>query len=77
MRLAYVFAAVAALALSLPAIASAETTVIKKKIVRDEVHTRGHIHRDHGWHRGEYRHHDRGWHRGHRGDRTVIIKHRD
>ena len=67
-KFGYVLAAVGAIVIAAPSIASAETVVIK--------------HRDHGWHHGwhgaraEFRGHDRGWHRGwhHGGDRTVIIK---
>ena len=66
MKLAYAFAAIAAAAIALPSVASAETTVIKK-VYRDGP-------------RAEMRHHDRGWHRGwdrhhHRhADRVVVIK---
>ena len=63
-------AAIGALAVAVPSIASAETVVIKRG---------GHHHH---WDRGygaygAMRHHDRGWHRGwHHGhsDRTVVIK---
>ncbi len=62
-KLAYVFAAIGALAVAAPTLASAETVVIKRGHhgygARAEM---GH-HRDHGWHRG--------WH--HR-DRVVVIK---
>jgi hypothetical protein len=66
-KLGYVIAALGAIAVAVPSIASAETVVIK--------------HRDHGWHHGwhrdwhraygfdrdrELRHHDR-----------VVIKHRE
>ena len=64
-KIALMFAAAAAVALSVPA--SAETVVIKH----------GGMHRDYGWHRAhaEWRH-DRGWHRGwrHHGGPTVVIK---
>ena len=72
MKLRIALATIVAAAVALPAIASAETTVIKKYGDRD--HFRGA--------RAEF-HHDRGWHRGwdrHHGARTVIIKrhmHRD
>ena len=67
-RFAFVLAAVGAMAVAVPSLASAETVVIKRG---------GH---HHGWHGARAQiHHDRGWHRGwHRdhGDRTVIIKKR-
>jgi hypothetical protein len=66
-KLGYVFAALGAIAIAAPSIASAETVVIK----------RGH----HGYGaRAEYREHHRGWHDGWRhrhADKVVIIKHRD
>ncbi|HEY0331807.1 MAG TPA: hypothetical protein VGC77_22255 [Rhodopseudomonas sp.] len=60
MKLRYALAALSVAALTLPSIASAETTVIKK-VYRDGP-------------RAEMRHHDRGPHRHHGGDRVVIIK---
>lgn len=69
MKMGYVLAAVAAAAISLPSIASAETTIIKKKVYRDGPRAEM-VHRDHGWHRG-WRHHH------HHADRVVVIhKHR-
>jgi hypothetical protein len=64
-KLGYVAAALGALVIAAPTLASAETVVIK----------RGHHHGPYGA-RAEYRthHHDRGWHRHHRGDRVVVIK---
>ena len=67
-KLAYVIAALGAIALAAPTIASAETVVIK--------------HRDQGWHHGWHHgwHRDYGWHRDHgwrHHDRMVIVKHRD
>jgi hypothetical protein len=65
MKISYVFAAIAVAAISLPTLASAETTIIRKNVYRD------------GGPRAEMRmHRDRGYHRGmHRGgDRVVIIK---
>jgi hypothetical protein len=59
-KLGYVIAALGAIAIAAPSIASAETIVIKH---RD--HDRGaraEMHRDHGWH-----HHDR---------RVMMIRHR-
>jgi len=65
-KFAYVLAALGAMAVALPSIASAETVVIK----------RGGQH--HGWYGAHAQmHHDRGWHRGWRhghGDRVVVIK---
>jgi len=66
-KLGYVIAALGAIAVAAPSIASAETVVIK--------------HRDHDRYgaRAEFREHrDRGWHEGwrHHGDRVVIVKHR-
>lgn len=66
-KLGYVVAALGALVIAAPTLASAETVVIK----------RGH-HHHHGPYgaRAEYRtHHDHGWHRGyHRGNKVVVIK---
>jgi Ni/Co efflux regulator RcnB len=65
-RLFYVMAAIAALGLAVPTMASAETIVVKR---HDGWH---HRHHDHGWHRHEgWRHHEG---RHHHGDRTVIVK---
>jgi hypothetical protein len=66
-KLGYVIAAIGAIAIAAPSVASAETVVIKHgdrmhgdRMYRD--HGRDHaFHRDHGW-----RHHDR----------MVIVKHR-
>jgi hypothetical protein len=64
-KLGYVLAAVGALAVALPTLASAETVVIK----------RGHHHGAYGA-RAEYgMHRDHGWHRGwHHRDKVVVIK---
>ncbi len=68
-KFGYVLAALGAIVIAAPSIASAETVVIKRG--------------DHGYHHGygaraEFReHHDRGWHRGwegHHHDRVVVIK---
>jgi hypothetical protein len=59
----YVIAALGAMAIAAPSIASAQTVVVK--------------HRDHHFGpRAEFREHrDRGWHEGHRhADKMVIIK---
>ncbi|MEH2625143.1 hypothetical protein V1292_003198 [Bradyrhizobium sp. AZCC 1719] len=69
-KLGYVIAALGALVIAAPSIASAETVVIKKR----GYHT-GYHHYPRGA-RAEFRR-DRGWHRGHRhGHRhkTVVIK---
>jgi hypothetical protein len=67
-KFGYIIAALGAIAIAAPSIASAETVVIK----------RGDHHRFGA--RAEFREHrDRGWHEGWRhrhGDRVVIIKHR-
>jgi hypothetical protein len=69
-KFGYVLAALGAIIVALPSIASAETVVIK----------RGGYGHHHGYGaRAEYRgHRDRGWHRGHRGhgNKVVIIKKR-
>ena len=50
-KLGYVIAALGAIAIAAPSIASAETVVIKHG---------DHMHRDYGWHRDHgWRHHDR------------------
>lgn len=64
MKTRFALAALAVAAVALPSMASAETTIIKKKVYRDGPRAEMRMHRDHGWHRG--------WHRG--GDRVVVIK---
>jgi hypothetical protein len=69
-KLGYIIAALGALTIAAPSIASAETVVIKKR-----GYHMGHHHHHHGA-RAEFRR-DRGWYRGHRhghGHRTVVIK---
>ena len=65
-KFAYVLAALGAMAVALPSIASAETVIINRG---------GH---HHGWYGARAQmHHDRGWHNGWRhrhGDRVVVIK---
>jgi hypothetical protein len=65
-KIGLVIAALGAIAIAAPSIASAETVIIKRG---------GH---HHGWHGARAQmHHDRGWHRGWRhnhGDRVVIVK---
>jgi hypothetical protein len=71
-KLGFVVAALGALVVALPSIASAETIVVK----------RGGHHWHNGWGARAEMRHDRGWHRGwdrHHHDRVVIVKrhHRD
>jgi hypothetical protein len=65
-KLGYVIAALGAIAVAAPSIASAETVVIK--------------HRDHGWHHGWHRdwHRAYGFHRDHgwRHREGMVIRHR-
>ena len=70
-KFGFVLAALGAIIVAAPSIASAETVVIK----------RGGYHHGYGYHdgygaRAEFREHDRGWHRGWHGhhDKVVIIK---
>ncbi|PIT06477.1 hypothetical protein TSA1_33800 [Bradyrhizobium nitroreducens] len=66
-KLGYVVAALGALVIAAPTLASAETVVIKH----------GGYHHHHGPYgaRAEFRgHRDYGWHRGHHRDRVVVIK---
>jgi hypothetical protein len=65
-KISFVLAAIGALAVAVPSIASAETVVIK----------RGGHHWDRGYGAHAAMRHDRGWHRGwhHDHDRTVVIK---
>ena len=66
MKLRIALAAVVAAAVALPAIASAETVIIKRHGDRDHFRgARAEFRHDRGWHRG--------WEHGH-GHRTVIIK---
>jgi hypothetical protein len=60
-KLGYVIAALGAIAIAAPSMASAETVVIKHRD-HDGFGARAQMHPDHGW-----RHHDR---------KVVIIKHR-
>jgi hypothetical protein len=77
-KLGYVIAALGAMAIAAPSIASAETLVVKHG---DRDHKRSHgefrEHRDHLRARAEFREHrERGWHRDRHHDKMVIIKHR-
>ncbi|TMJ16025.1 MAG: hypothetical protein E6G93_16390 [Alphaproteobacteria bacterium] len=72
-KFGYAIAALGAIAIAAPSIASAETTIIKHRDhdrygARAELREHGEFreHRDHGWHEG-WRHHR---------DRVVIVKHR-
>jgi hypothetical protein len=67
-KFGYVAAALGAIAIALPSIASAETVVIKRGHHHDwdRSHAEFRMHRDNGWHRG--------WHHDH--DRVVIREHR-
>ena len=60
-KFGYVLAALAAIAVAAPSIASAETIVVKRGGQHGGYGARAQMHRDHGWHRG----HDR---------RVVVIK---
>jgi hypothetical protein len=60
-KLGYVIAALGAIAIAAPSIASAETLVVKHRD-HDRFNARAEMPRDHGW-----RHHH---------DKVVIIKHR-
>jgi hypothetical protein len=67
-KLGYVVAALGALVIAAPTLASAETVVIKRG---------GYHHHHHGPYgaRAEFRgHRDYGWHRGHHRDKVVVIK---
>ena len=68
-RFAYIIAALGALAIAAPSIASAETVIIKKRGYHHHHHphygARAEFRRDRGWHRG--------WRHGHR-HKTVVIK---
>lgn len=65
MKLGYVVAAVGALVIAAPTLASAETVVVKRGYHHGPYGARAEygMHRDYGWHRG--------WH--HR-DKVVVIK---
>ena len=70
-KLGIVLAALGAIIVAAPSIASAETVVIKRSGYHGHHHGYGaraefREHRDRGYHRG--------WRHGHRGDKVVIIK---
>ena len=59
-KLGYVIAALGAIAIAAPSIASAETDMIRHRD-RDHYGARAEMHRDYGRHEGwRHRHHDRG-----------------
>lgn len=62
-KISVAFAALFALAVAAPTMASAETVIIKKG--------HRHHHMDRGWHHGWHHHH--GWDHS-RGHKTVVIK---
>jgi hypothetical protein len=66
-KFGYIVAALGAIAVAVPSIASAETTIIKHRD-GDRMGPRAEFreHRDHGWHEGWRHHHDK----------VVIVKHR-
>jgi hypothetical protein len=68
-KFGYVIAALGAIAVAAPSIASAETVVIKHGGYHQGYGARAEFreHRDHGWHEG--------WRHRH-ADRVVIVKHR-
>jgi len=63
-KISLAFAALFAIVVTMPSLASAETIVIRKG--------HHHHHMDRGWHHGWHHH---GWHRDH-GHKTVVIKER-
>jgi hypothetical protein len=65
-KFGYVIAALGAIAIAAPSIASAETVVIKRGGDHHNFGARAEMHRDNGRHEG-WRHHDR---------KIVVIKHR-
>ena len=70
----YVIAAIAAITVAAPSIASADTVVIKHRDHWRGAHAEFREHRDYGWHRGWWhRDHDRDRYR----DRVIIREHRD
>ena len=74
-KLAYLVAALGAIVIAAPSIASAQTVVIKRGGGYHQGHHHGHGARAHYW-----SHRDRGYHRGHRhghrGNVVVIKRHR-
>ncbi len=66
-KISFAFAALFALAVAAPTLASAETVIIKRGY--------HHHHMDRGWHHGWDRGRHHGWDRGHRHN-AVVIKER-
>jgi hypothetical protein len=66
-KFGYMIAALGAIIIAAPSIASAETVVIKRGGYHHGYGARAEMHRDHGWHRG--------W-RDRHADKVVIIKKR-
>lgn len=54
-----IIAALGAIAIAVPSIASAETIVVKRGGHHHGYGARAQMHQDHGWHRGPHREHDR------------------
>jgi len=59
-KLGYVIAALTAIAIAVPSIASAETVVVKHG-TRANFDARAEMHRDHGWHHHHHHHHHHGY----------------
>jgi len=66
-KLGYVIAALGAIAIAAPSIASAETVVIRHGGHHYGARAEFREHRDRGWHEGMHRHHS---------DRMMIVRHR-
>ncbi len=62
-KFGYVIAALGAIVIAAPSIASAETVVIKRGGYHHGYGARADMRRDHGWHRGP-----------HNGNKVVVIK---
>jgi hypothetical protein len=65
-KFGYVIAALGAIAIAAPSIASAETVVVRHGDHHYGARAEFREHRDHGWHEGWHRHH---------ADRVVVVKH--
>jgi len=66
-KFGYVIAALGAIAIAAPSIASAETVVVRHGGHHYGARAEFREHRDHGWHEG--------WHQRH-ADKVVIVRHR-
>ena len=71
---AYAIAALAAIVVAAPSIASADTVVIKHRDNWRGAHAEFREHRDYGWHKGWWH---RNFDRDHGRDRVIIREHRD